>query len=434
MDRLTERSTKILAGLILAAATIWGQSYTISARPGAINYVEGTAFLNGESLSDKSLKGTFLSANDSFLTENGKAEVLLTPGVFLRVGENTEIRMISPSLTETKVEILNGEIMIEASGLVKDNHLQILDHGASITITQNGLYKFTADNPPTAAVLAGKAEVSYSDRQVGLKKGRETILASNLPVQRFDTKQENDLYAWSNVRSEYEAAASYRVSRAASINGFGGAGGLYNAYGNGSGPGWFWDSGFNSYAWLPYNGVFYSPFGYGFYSPAVVGYAPVVTTNVYRGGRPWRHPNGVPTTPVTSPATGFSAAVPVSVKNPPAIGNVGASPFAYHQARIEAARAFAAANPGASFNAGSVPPSGGWRGSAAANSAATAGNPHSNSAYSHANGAGSHINGGGFNGGGSHMGGGGGNFGGAGSHMSGGGGGHASAGGGHSSK
>lgn len=40
------------------------------------------------------------------------------------------------------------------------------------------------------------------------------------------------------------------------------------------GPGWYWDPWFWSYTWLPGNGIFYSPFGWGFYSPWMVGYAP----------------------------------------------------------------------------------------------------------------------------------------------------------------
>ncbi len=344
MERLTRQPVQVLAGLLAGATFVLGQGYTISAKPGVVNYVEGTTFLNGNPVSGKNLKATYLSSNDTLSTKNGKGEVLLTPGVFLRVGEDSEIRMISPSLTDTKVEVLRGEVMLEAAGLGKENNLQIVDHGAAITIDKNGLYRFTADNPPTAAVLDGKATVQYDDRKVDLHKGRETILASNLATQKFDTKRDDDLYAWSNVRSEYDAASSYRVARNASLNGytssnsFNGGGYGSGGVGAGFGPGWAWDSGFNSYAWLPGNGVFYSPFGYGFYSPGQVGYAPVITTAVYRGGTPWRGASGTST-------AGVTAAVPVSTTHPPAISNaMAASPFAVQQARAQTARAISVAN------------------------------------------------------------------------------------------
>ena len=155
-------------------------SYTISAKPGAVNYIEGHASINGQPVVDKDPRAKFLKANDTLSTDAGKAEVLLTPGVFLRVGDNSEIRMISPSLTDTQIEITRGEAMLEVDDLVKGNHLAIIDHGASITLVKNGLYRFTADVPPTAAVLEGKAQVYVGEKKVELGKGHETVLADNL--------------------------------------------------------------------------------------------------------------------------------------------------------------------------------------------------------------------------------------------------------------
>ncbi len=289
MKRVWKRPVLVLSGLLISVMCAMPQGYTVSAKPGAVNYIEGSASLNNNPISAKNLKATFLGVNDTLSTTHGKAEVLLTPGLFLRVGNNAEIRMISPSLTDTKVEVLQGEVMLEVAGLLKDNNVQIIDRGAYTTITKDGLYRFTADNPPTAAVLEGKATVTLNDHQVNLKKGKETVLAGSLEQEKFNTKDEDDLYAWSNVRSEYAAAASYRVATAAANAGF--SNGFsssrnrlgYNGF-NSFGPGWLWDSGFNSYAWLPGSGSFYSPFGYGFYSPGLVGYAPVYTTYVGRGG------------------------------------------------------------------------------------------------------------------------------------------------------
>jgi hypothetical protein len=46
-----------------------------------------------------------LQTGESLTTGNGKAEVLLTPGVFLRVGSDSLVKMISPSLTNTDVSL-----------------------------------------------------------------------------------------------------------------------------------------------------------------------------------------------------------------------------------------------------------------------------------------------------------------------------------------
>jgi hypothetical protein len=222
--------------------------------------------------------------------------------------------------------------------LVKDNNIQIIDHGSSTSIEKNGLYRFTADNPPTAAVLDGKASVAFGDRKINLKKGKQTVLAENLKAEKFDTKKEDSLYAWSNLRSEYEAAASYRVSQSAYNSSLGRWRGFgYNGF---SGPGWYWDNGFNSWAWLPGAGAFYNPFGYGFYSPGLVMNAPVVFAPVYRSGAygSGRWHRGPVSSGTTAGGNGIMTHVPINPGNPAAVGMITASPWANHEARMAAAR------------------------------------------------------------------------------------------------
>jgi len=408
----------LLGGLILAAGYATPQAYTVSAKPGAVNYVEGAAYINGTPVNEKDLKSTFLNANDILSTDLGKAEVLLAPGVFLRVGDNTKVRMVSPSLVATQVEVMDGEAMVEATGLVKGSSVQVVSHGASANIEKNGLYRFLAGDPPSVAVLDGKAVVTFSDRSVSLKKGRQVILAQNLKPEKFDTKKDDELYAWSNVRSEYDAAASYRVARSAQMGLLGSA--YTNGFRGSASPGWFWDSAFSSWAWLPGAGAFYSPFGYGFYSPGLVGYAPVISAPIYRGGRMsggrW---NGTP------PPNGWHghqagnggamAAVPLSPNNPAAVGSISASPWANHAARMQARQSWGAS--GVTTASGGPAPGFAGRGVGA--------RPAPGTGWQ----GGSHQ--GGWSGG-AHPagGGGGGHFGGGGGHMSGGGGGHSGAGGG----
>jgi hypothetical protein len=332
----------------------------------------------------------------------------------------------------TQIEVISGEAMVEATGLVKGSTVQVISHGASATIEKNGLYRFLADDPPSVAVLDGKAAVTFSDRTVDVKKGRQVILAENLKPEKFDTKKDDELYAWSNVRSEYDAAASYRVARSAQM------GLLGNAYTAGAGgiasPGWFWDSAFSSWAWLPGAGAFYSPFGYGFYSPGLVGYAPVVAAPIYRGGRwtggHWNGTHGAPgngwhgRTPTGAgvPNGATLAAVPLSPNNPAAVGSVTASPWANHAARMQARQGLAASGmttasgAPASGLAGSgnrvhATPGAGWQGGA--HQGGWQGGAHANAGGGHFGGAGAGA-GAGAAGGGAHSGGGGGHAGGGG--------------------
>jgi hypothetical protein len=308
MKRVWHTPAGIVAGLFVAALCAMPQAYTISARPGVINYIEGAASVNGSRVSNKTTGRSFLAANDTLSTETGKAEVLLTPGVFLRVGANSEIRMISPSLTKTVVEVTGGEAFVEAADLVKENDIEILDHGTTTRLLKPGLYKFIATGQPIAAVISGKAEVSVAGRKINLGKNHQTVLDAELKSEKYNSKEEgntDDLYAWSQVRDQYEAASSFSAARTAMASGYssGGWGTGYGGYGLGYGPGWAWNPAFNSWAWLPGDGAFFSPFGYGFFAPGVVAYAPVTYVPVGGGTKPV----AVPVNPSKPPAMGTTA-------------------------------------------------------------------------------------------------------------------------------
>jgi hypothetical protein len=284
MKRVWHTPAKVLTGLIVTALYAMPQA-TISARPGVINYIEGSAAMDGKAITGKANGKVFLNAGDTLSTDQGKAELLLTPGVFLRLGSDSEVKMISPSLTDTQVELTRGEALVDVDQLVKENNIQIADKGATVRLEKTGLYRFTADDPPTATTLEGKAEVIDGDKKVALKKNHETVLTAALKPEKTDTKKsEDDLYAWSKVRGEYVAAASFASAKTVNVNnygyGFGGSGFGYGPYA----PGWFWNPVWSSWAWLPGDGAFFSPFGYGFFAPQYIAYAPVIVAPLR--GRP----------------------------------------------------------------------------------------------------------------------------------------------------
>ncbi len=336
MKRVSAAAAKILTGFFVTAVCALPQGYTISAKPGAVNFVEGNAYVNGSPVSAQNLKATFLNANDELSTKDGKAEVLLTPGVFLRVGANTAVRMISPSLTDTRLEIESGEAMVEADDIVKDNRITVVAAGATASIERNGLYRFNAGDVPAVAVLEGKLQLLNGDRKTDINKGHEVFLSEGLKSSKFDTKKGDDLYAWSNVRSEYNAASSYQAARDVNSGNYGGVWGNYG-YGGWSSPGWFWNSGFNSWAWLPGNAAYFSPFGYGFYGPGMIGYAPVIYAPLNGGG--YYNGRTVASGGGTS-ARRAPVAVPVNPASPPAVGVNANSLASVQAARTQAARTF----------------------------------------------------------------------------------------------
>jgi hypothetical protein len=277
--KLSGIKTKTIVGFILAAilsAPAFGASTPL---PGTLNYVEGEARIGSQELNAKSVGSSDLQAGEIIATEKGRVEVLLTPGVFLRLDNNSAAEMISPSLTNTEVQLNKGRAMLEVADIHKQNDIKIAQDGATTQVLKNGLYAFDA-NTGEVQVFDGKAEVSDKAKTIDLKGGRELNVASDAPLkpQKFDKKKDaDDFYNWSALRSQYESEANMDIARYAP--------GVVS-------PGWFWDPWYSAYTFVPGNGIFYSPFGWGFYSPAWFGYAPIYYGAPYHYYRPGYYGHG----------------------------------------------------------------------------------------------------------------------------------------------
>src|SRR6202453_3653130 len=129
--------------------------------PGTINYVEGSASIEGRVLNQQSVGSAQLGPGQVLQTTNGRAELLLTPGVFLRLDENSVIRMVSPNLLNTQVELDRGRADIEVDEIHLGNNLQVEHAGFTTRLLKNGLYAFDADQN-TVRVFKGEAELLRS--------------------------------------------------------------------------------------------------------------------------------------------------------------------------------------------------------------------------------------------------------------------------------
>ena len=256
-----------------------------SAVPGTLDYVEGQASIGNQTLDSKAVGSTELKAGQVLETETGKAEILLTPGVFLRLGDNSSATMIAPDLTNTQVALAHGEAMVEVDDIHPENNIRISQPGGVTRLLKTGLYEFDAAHNQVR-VFDGKAMVTTGDRNVTVKGSHELALNTEgkLKAQGFDKKSvaaSDDLYRWSSLRSEYLSEANVSTARIYFADGWYGPGWF--------GPGWYWNPWFGGFTFLPADGFLYSPFGWGFYSPLVVTRVPVTVTQAphrFNGSRP----------------------------------------------------------------------------------------------------------------------------------------------------
>ena len=254
---------KSLFGVALLGVALVGSVHAdtppikgLGAQPGTLNYVEGQARVGEQDLNGNSVGSVTLQPGQSLATENGRAEILLTPGVVLRVAHDSSVTMVSPDLINTEVQIDKGESLVKVNDLHKENNLRVQEGGATATLKKNGLYDFDA-NEDQIRVFDGKAEVRRGSEKVDVTKNHEVTLSANaeLKSKGFDAdKSQDDFYKWSRLRSEYMAEANAWAAET-----FVGDGPWYG--------GWYWNPWFDGYVFFPANGIVYSPFGWGFYSP-----------------------------------------------------------------------------------------------------------------------------------------------------------------------
>jgi hypothetical protein len=254
---------KSIEGFFLAAllvSPVWGSA---PPQPGTINYIEGKALIDGHALSQNSAGSTQLAVGQSISTQNGKVEMLLTPGIFLRVGDNSTVRMISPGLANTTLALEKGRAMVEVAEIRPENNVRIIEGSESTQLLKPGLYDFDGDQGQIR-VFDGEAQVQTAGQQIDVKRGHNLNLhaTGRLKARKFDRKAyEDDFYRWASLRAYYVAEANVDAARTY-------GGGAASWYGGGwYGDGWYWDPWFEAYTFIPGDGIFFSPFGCGFYSP-----------------------------------------------------------------------------------------------------------------------------------------------------------------------
>ncbi len=215
------KSRWIMIGLLgagLLGAPAFGAN---PAHPGTLNYVEGAAFLEGRQLNTKDVGSVELDAGEVLSTGVGKAEVLLTPGIFLRLDDQSAVKMISPDLTMTQVELVKGRAAIEVDEIYPQNHIQVVDGGVVTQMEKPGYYEFNANNP-TAMVFKGKAEVEVGENKYAQVKDHHELVLATVTDQKPGTKikaadfyskaTQDELYNWSSLRSQDGSEANNGIA------------------------------------------------------------------------------------------------------------------------------------------------------------------------------------------------------------------------------
>lgn len=245
-------------GQFLGTTTAQAQEVN-PAQPGTLNYIEGSASIDGRYIPRRAANAPVLEPGHTLSTGEGRVEMLLTPGVFFRLDDASAGRLVSADLTNTVVELDRGRASVEVDQIFPQNNIQIVLQGNPTRILKPGFYEFDADHGGVR-VFEGKAElVNNGTTRVTVNGHHEFAFddQSELKPREFDTKTALDpLYDWSSLRSQYMAQANTQIAGQYGYAGFA--------------PGWYWDPYVYGYTYIGLD-PFWSPFGWGFYGGGLYG-------------------------------------------------------------------------------------------------------------------------------------------------------------------
>ena len=220
-----------------------------------IHYTMGKVYLKDALVTPKATEFPEMKDGDVLRTEAGRAEVLLTPGVFLRIAENSSVRMLTNALEDTRLELLAGSALLEVGEVIKDQSIVLKVGGTTLEFPKRGLFRVDFE-PARVRVHSGQMVAVAGDQPVTIREGRQALLAGVISPEKFNKELGDEFHRWAARRSGYIAT----VNLAAVKN-------MGNAYGGWKTSSWLWNPYFGAFTYIPGYGRYITPFGWVYYNP-----------------------------------------------------------------------------------------------------------------------------------------------------------------------
>ncbi|MFN2515575.1 MAG: FecR domain-containing protein [Pyrinomonadaceae bacterium] len=267
------------------------EKFVISAQAGGINAVTGRATMrtHGNSEWQQLTIKEDLEAGDVVRTGlDGRVEMLLNPGSYMRVGENSEFELADNSLENLDVHLVKGTAILEVTG-ADDSQLliSVTTPHTRLAIVRRGLYRLNVVPGDATELIVRKGRVLLEDSHTKVKGGNKVVFSSNsfsvAKLEKADKKEHDPLEGWSKDRAHTLAQANSRLSgRMVSaflsslsedwaFSGIGGRSGL-----------WLYNPAISCYTFLPFYFGWGSPYGRS-YSSFVYGGPPCCGRGFYAG-------------------------------------------------------------------------------------------------------------------------------------------------------
>ena len=190
--------------------------------------------------------------------ENGRAELLLNPGSYLRLAESSLVRFIRTGYRKMKFEILQGEIILESAAFNPAIHsLSISTPAGDFQVAARGLYRLSLEPALRVSVYKGALEWMGNHRKRRrLESGRSyQVEAATSKLHSGKLRKKDDLNQWSKERAQQLAKSNSRLSARVRRS-------AYPSFGYQNRGGWVLGSQGQWFTFVPFDSKPKSPYGF----------------------------------------------------------------------------------------------------------------------------------------------------------------------------
>ena len=185
------------------------------ARGGFVNFVEGSGRCICAKPAQPQAKQP-LTKGDTVELEDGRAEIVLAPGYYVRFSDHTVARLLDLATDNLKIELLKGSAIVEITiepelpygryARFQEIHERLFNHISLVTpsgefaVVKAGGYRFdvTLNNASTVRVLKGS--VAVSGRTVG-EGDVASVMAGAVDVHNAGKHVDDGFDSWSRSRA-----------------------------------------------------------------------------------------------------------------------------------------------------------------------------------------------------------------------------------------
>ena len=208
--------------LVVSCAIAQGQNrerFVVSAKAGGINSVTGGTSVHAKGVSEwqqLTIKDNLESGDVVKTGLDGRVEMLLNPGSYLRVGENSEFELSDNSLDNLELRLIRGTAIVEATGADDTEMLvNITTPHARMAIVRRGLYRVNVLPNNATELIVRKGRVLLADSQTKVKGGRKLIFSGTsfliAKLEKADKNNLDSLDTWSKERAQTVAQANRKI-------------------------------------------------------------------------------------------------------------------------------------------------------------------------------------------------------------------------------